>query len=220
MNGIFLIDKPAGITSHDIVEQIRRRFRISRVGHAGTLDPLATGLMIILLGTSTKLSDQFLDFDKAYLSTMRLGTSTDTADIDGNVLKTQAFEHITQSQVEDVMKNFEGEQQQFPPMYSAVKIQGKRLYALARRGIEVERKSRTIKVSDLRLKFFESPHVQFHMECSKGTFVRQLAQDMGNRLGCGACITQIRRTRVGPFTIDEATTLSDVHASHLRNWQG
>jgi len=220
MNGILIIDKPSGVTSHDVVQNIRRKFHMRRVGHAGTLDPLATGILILLLGESTKLSDRFSDFDKTYLATMRLGTTTETADIDGKILVTASYSDVTQQQIQDIMKSLEGEQDQVPPMYSAVKFNGKKLYELARKGIHVERPPRRITIRRLHLEAFNPPDVQFTMECSKGTYVRQLAADIGERLGCGACITQIRRVKAGPFAIQEAAHLCDVNESHLRNWQG
>ncbi|PIW61362.1 MAG: tRNA pseudouridine(55) synthase TruB, partial [Candidatus Omnitrophica bacterium CG12_big_fil_rev_8_21_14_0_65_50_5] len=146
MNGILIIDKPSGVTSHDVVQNIRRKFHMRRVGHAGTLDPLATGILILLLGESTKLSDRFSDFDKTYLATMRLGTTTETADIDGKILVTASYSDVTQQQIQDIMKSLEGEQDQVPPMYSAVKFNGKKLYELARKGIHVERPPRRITI--------------------------------------------------------------------------
>ncbi len=220
MNGILIVDKPSGMTSHDVVHDIRRKFRMRRVGHAGTLDPLATGILILLLGQATKLSNRFIGFDKAYAATMKLGTVTDTADIEGKIIEEKPYAHITQREVEDVMRAFEGEQEQLPPMYSAVRHKGKKLYELARQGIEVERQARKINVSCLKLESFSLPEVSFYMECSKGTYVRQLAADIGSRLGCGACITQIRRVKTGPFVIEQAANLSDVNESHLRDWQG
>ncbi len=220
MNGILIVDKPSGMTSHDVVHDIRRKFRMRRVGHAGTLDPLATGILILLLGQATKLSNRFIGFDKAYAATMKLGTVTDTADIEGKITDEKPYAHITQNQVEDVMRAFEGEQEQLPPMYSAVRHKGKKLYELARQGIEVERQTRKVNISCLKMESFGLPEVSFYMECSKGTYVRQLAADMGHRLGCGACITQIRRVKTGPFVIEQAANLSDINESHLRDWQG
>ncbi len=219
MNGILIIDKPSGMTSHDVVQKIRHKFHMRRVGHAGTLDPLATGILVLLLGKATKLSNRFLDCDKAYAATMRLGTVTDTADIEGEVLSTRPYDSVTPERLEDVMKNFRGEQDQLPPMYSAVRFKGKKLYELARQGIEVERQPRRVTIHQLRVESFSLPDVQFYMECSKGTYVRQLAADVGERLGCGACITQIRRVKSGSFVIQEALSLSDVNESHLRDWQ-
>lgn len=218
MEGIVVVNKPQGITSHDVVSAVRRKFNMKRVGHAGTLDPLATGVLIILLGKSTKLFDKFQTFDKAYRATFKLGTVTHTADIQGRVLSQKPFEEITQDKVEEAMKKFVGNIEQTPPMVSAVKVGGKRLYQLARKGIEVERQPRKIHVSLLKMVSFLSPLVEFYVECSKGTYIRQLAHDIGDFLGCGACITQIERTQVGPFLIAEAVKLEDLNPSHVRSW--
>ena len=220
MDGIVVIDKPSGMTSHDVVTHVRRRLKIKRVGHAGTLDPLATGVLIALVGKATKLFDQFVAFDKAYQATLRLGTKTMTADIMGKVLSEKPFTHVSREDIEIVLKKYIGHIEQLPPMVSAVKHKGKRLYQLAREGKEVERTPRKIKIDSIQVMDFQSPEMKFYMECSKGTYVRQLAEDIGEDLGCGACISQIRRTKVGPFTIDEAIKLEDVHESHIRNWAG
>ncbi len=219
MNGFMVVDKPSGITSHDVVNFMRRKFQMRRVGHAGTLDPLATGVLVILFGKDTKLFDKFADFDKAYEATLKLGMTTDTADIEGKVLKELPFAEITQEHVEEVFKQFIGDTEQVPPMVSALKVGGKKLYQFARQGIVVAREPRKIKIHALRLMDFSSPQVKFYLECSKGTYVRQLAEDVGKVLGCGGCITQIRRTKVGPFLIDQAVNLEKVHENHLRHWQ-
>ncbi|VAX36054.1 tRNA pseudouridine(55) synthase [hydrothermal vent metagenome] len=218
--GILLIDKPSGITSHDVVDVVRKKFQMKRIGHAGTLDPLATGLLIILVGKSTKLFDKFVGFDKAYRATLILGTATDSADTEGKIIEKCSFTHVTQEQVFEVFKKFIGVIEQVPPMVSAVKHKGKKLYELARKGITVERKARTITIERLEIKRFKSPEVEFILECSKGTYVRQIAEDVGKVLGCGACISQIERTKVGVFTLEEAIKLEEINESHLRNWQG
>ncbi|MBU0469801.1 MAG: tRNA pseudouridine(55) synthase TruB [Candidatus Omnitrophica bacterium] len=218
MNGIVVINKPNGITSHDVVDSIRRKFRMKRVGHAGTLDPLATGVLVLLLGKATKLFDKFVSFDKAYRATMILGTKTISADTQGEIIETKAFDHITKEQIKEVFERFKGDIEQLPPMVSAVKIGGKRLYALARKGIKVERKPRNIRIDRLEIEEIDLPNVKFYMECSKGTFVRQLADDVGDALGCGACISHIQRTKVGPFNIEEAVTIEDLNEDHIRAW--
>jgi tRNA pseudouridine55 synthase len=220
MDGIIVVDKPSGMTSHDVVSRVRRRLNMRRVGHAGTLDPLATGVLIMLIGKSTKLFDQFVSFDKGYAATLRLGTQTTSADITGEVIDQKPFEHVTQMQVEDVLREFIGESEQMPPMVSAVKYKGERLYKLARKGIVVERPARKIRIDVLKMTGFESPHVRFYMECSKGTYVRTLAEDVGVKLGCGACITQIERTHVGIFRLQDAVKLEDLNESHIRRWPG
>jgi tRNA pseudouridine55 synthase len=216
--GIAILDKPSGMTSHDVVARVRRILKTKRVGHAGTLDPLATGVLIILVGRSTKLFDKFVAFDKAYSATMQLGIKTVSADINGDVVETKPFSLVTRHQIEEVFRTFTGTIDQIPPMVSAVKHKGERLYKLARKGIAVERQARRVRIDRLDLIDFHSPFAEFVLDCSKGTYVRQVAEDVGAVLGCGACITQIRRTKVGPFNIDQAVKLEEFHAGLLRDW--
>lgn len=218
MEGIVVINKEPGMTSHDVVAMVRKRFQMKRVGHAGTLDPLATGVLIILVGKATKLSEKFMGFDKAYRSTMLLGTATDSADIQGKILKELPYDQVTGQQVKDALVKYEGDIDQLPPMVSAVRHQGKKLYELARQGIIVERKPRRIRIHKLEVEQFDLPRVQFYMECSKGTYVRQVADDVGKDLGCGACICQLERTQVGPFTLDQAVKIKELNESHIQNW--
>ena len=215
MDGILIVDKPANITSHDVVSFVRRRFHMRSVGHAGTLDPLATGVLIVLLGKATKLFNQFSNFDKAYEATMTLGMTTDTADIQGKVLEESPYDHVTKEKVEEVFRQFVGDLVQTPPMVSAVKVKGKRLYQLARKGIEVAREPRRIRVHILTLRDFNLPKIRFHLECSKGTYVRKIAEDAGKVLGCGGCISEIRRTKIGPFLIDCAVPLNEIDTQHI-----
>ena len=219
MEGIIVVDKPSGFTSHDVVAVVRKKLKTRRVGHAGTLDPLETGVLIVLVGRSTKLFDKFVGFDKAYQATLRLGMKTDTADIQGAVVQERAFDGITRQMLEDVLVKFTGALEQTPPMVSAVKYRGERLYKLARKGVSVERAPRKIKIDVLTLLTFEPPLAQFYLECSKGTYVRQVAEDVGEVLGCGACITEIRRTKVGPFTLEGAVKLEDLNEKHLKAWR-
>ena len=219
MEGIIVVDKPSGMTSHDVVAIIRRKLKQKRVGHAGTLDPLATGVLVILVGPSTRLFDKFVAFDKGYGATLKLGVKTHSADIQGEVLLERPYDGVTRAMVEASFKKFTGVIDQVPPMVSAVKHKGERLYKLARQGITVERPARQIRIDKLDLISFEPPFVAFHLDCSKGTYVRQVAEDVGEDLGCGACITEIRRTKVGPFTINEAVKLDDVNETHLRAWR-
>jgi tRNA pseudouridine55 synthase len=220
LQGIIVVNKPQGMTSHDVVMQMRRKFKMQRIGHAGTLDPLATGVLVILFGKATKLFAKFVSFDKAYRATLKLGTTTDSADTEGKVLQELSFDHITVDDLQAVIKNFLGQIKQVPPMVSAVKHKGKKLYQLARKGISVERKARDVVVYDLHIEDFSPPFVKFYLECSKGTYVRQIADDIGKELGCGACITQIERIKVGPFQIEDAHQIEDINESHLRNWEG
>jgi tRNA pseudouridine55 synthase len=215
LQGIVVVNKPQGITSHDVVSIIRRKLKMRRVGHAGTLDPLATGVLVILLGKSTKLFDQFVAFDKSYRATLRLGVKTSSADITGTVVEEKPWVGIGLAQVQEALTRFTGDIEQLPPMVSAVKHQGERLYKLARRGAQVERTARKVRIDRLDLLNFRLPEVEFFMSCSKGTYVRQLAEDVGDVLGCGACISQIERTQVGPFSITQAVRLEDVNESHI-----
>jgi len=220
LNGIVVVNKPSGMTSHDVVARARRILGLKRIGHAGTLDPLATGVLILLIGPSTKLFDKFMAFDKGYRATMILGKRTTTADVQGEIIEEKACDHITAAAVAEVLKEFEGEIEQVPPMVSALKVNGKRLYDLARQGIEVTREPRRVVISRIELLEFVSPQVSFALECSKGTYVRQVAEDAGERLGCGACISQIERTRVGSFSMDDAIELEALKPEHVRPWVG
>jgi tRNA pseudouridine55 synthase len=219
LQGIVLVNKPAGITSHDVVGFVRRTFNMRRVGHAGTLDPMATGVLVILLGNSTKLFDKFVAFDKTYRATLRLGLKTTTADIMGQVLLERPYDGIDEDAIKNVFIQFTGDIQQKPPMVSAVKYQGERLYKIARQGKNVDRVARLVRVNELRILQCHLPDVEFVMSCSKGTYVRQLAEDVGEVLGCGACISQIERTKVGPFDIKDATDLESLNEGHIFKWQ-
>jgi tRNA pseudouridine55 synthase len=184
------------------------------------LDPLATGVLVLLVGKATKLFSKFVAFDKAYRATMILGTQTTSADTQGDVIQQSPYQDVTQQQVEEAFKRFRGEIEQVPPMVSAVKVKGRKLYQFARQGITIERQARRIRIDCLRIERFDPPEVTFYLECSKGTYVRQLAEDVGKVLGCGACISQIRRTKVGKFLIEDAVNLEELNESHLRNWEG
>ncbi len=216
--GILIVNKPQGITSHDVVARVRRRFNMKQVGHAGTLDPLATGVLIILLGKSTKLFDRFVAFDKSYRATLKLGLKTTSADIMGKTIQEKSADGIDENKVKEVFKQFVGDIEQLPPMVSAVKHKGERLYKIARAGQEVERVARKVRIDELKILNFNKPAVEFFMSCSKGTYVRQLAEDVGEVLGCGACISQIERTRVGHFDIKDSVSLEDLNESHIRAW--
>jgi tRNA pseudouridine55 synthase len=220
MNGIVVVNKPSGMTSHDVVSRARRKFKMRQIGHAGTLDPLATGVLILLVGKGTKLFNKFEPFDKAYTASLILGTRTTTADVQGEIIQQMPYEHVTQPDMVDAFQHFIGDIEQIPPMVSAVKVNGRRLYELARKGIEVERQARLIRIDRLDLLEFHSPRVRFYLECSKGTYVRKLAEDVGERLGCGACIAEIQRTKVGPFVIEESVTLDELSEKDVRDWKG
>jgi len=218
-DGIVIVNKPSGMTSHDVVSQARRKFKMRQIGHAGTLDPLATGVLVLLVGKGTKLFNKFEPFDKAYKACLILGTKTTTADIEGEIIQQVPYDQISESDILETFKQFVGEIEQTPPMVSAVKVNGRRLYELARKGIEVERPARQVRIDVLDLLEFHQPRVRFYLECSKGTYVRKLAEDVGEKLGCGACITEIQRTKVGPFVIEEAVTLDQLNETHVRDWK-
>jgi len=203
-DGILLVDKPSGPTSHDIVAAIRSHFRFNKVGHGGTLDPQATGLLVILLGKGTKLSNRFSGSDKNYEGTMRLGISTDSQDAQGTVLREADSSQVTLEQLEAAAKKLTGDIMQMPPMVSAVKINGVPLYKRARKGETIEREPKLVHVYEFSLLSFTPPRVSFFLRCSKGTYVRTICSDIGDALGCGAHLEQLRRTRCGDFSIEDA----------------
>jgi len=204
--GILLLDKPSGATSHDMVDLVRRKFSYKKVGHAGTLDPMATGLLIILLGAFTKKSSHFSMLDKEYEARLCLGISTDTADRLGKIVEKKDTGFLTNAsgRIEEVFKTFAGEIQQVPPMYSAKKIKGKKLYEFARKGIEVAREPKTVFIQEIKITYKAIPFIKFYVKCSKGTYVRQLAHDIGDRIGCGAHLDFLRRTKIGSFAVENA----------------
>lgn len=199
VNGILLFDKPLGVSSNKALQGIKSLFHAQKAGHTGSLDPLATGLLPICFGEATKLSAYLLDADKHYEVTVQLGEKTETGDTEGEVIQTLPSDHISQADVEAALVQFRGEIQQLPPMYSALKHKGQRLYKLARQGIVVEREPRTVVIHALEMTHFETSVFQMTVHCSKGTYVRTLAEDIGESLACGAHITALRRTGVGVF---------------------
>ncbi len=210
--GILLIDKPKGITSHDVVDRARRKYKIKRIGHAGTLDPMATGLLILLVGKATKLSQYLMSLDKVYSGTITLGESTNTYDADGEVAFNKPVPELTLSQVQDYLNNFLGDQYQTPPMYSAIKIKGQPLYKLARKGQEVEREPRFIRVSKFHATDYKSPNIEFTMACTKGTYVRSIAHDLGEKIECGAHLSALRRDASDKFSVKDAIPLEELEA--------
>jgi len=203
-DGAVLIDKPAGPTSHDIVDEIRTRFGFKKVGHCGTLDPAATGLIVILLGRATKLSEKLMSDDKVYSGWIRFGETTNSYDLDGEVLETKPIPPLSVEQLNEAAESFLGDQMQTPPMVSAVKVEGVPLYKLARKGVEVERKARLIHIYNFRFTRYEEPFGFFHVACTKGTYVRSLAHELGQKLGCGGCLATLRRTSAGKFDVTDA----------------
>ena len=216
--GIIVVNKPEGITSHDVVDFVRRRLKVRRVGHAGTLDPIATGVLLILVGRCTKLFNHFLYFDKEYLATLTLGQRTTSGDREGKIVETKDYQHITEEKAREVFRSHTGEILQVPPMVSALKHKGKRLYSLARRGIQIDRRPRSIVIKELRLLEFNPPLIKFYLKCSKGTYVRQLAEDIARDLDCAGYISQIQRQSIGPFNINQAHALSQIDENCLRSY--
>lgn len=213
ISGVLLLDKPIGMTSNKALQEVKFLYKAAKAGHTGSLDPLATGLLPICFGEATKLSAFLLDADKHYRVRVKLGETTTTADAEGDLLEQADPSGVSEADVRQVIGEFLGEQQQMPPMYSAIKHQGERLYKLARQGVEVEREPRTIHIHALELLSFGLPEFELDVHCSKGTYVRTLAEDIGKRLGCGAHVSGLRRTGVGPYDDRSMVTLEQVQAA-------
>jgi tRNA pseudouridine55 synthase len=216
LDGALLIDKPSGPTSHDVVDAIRRHFRLKKVGHAGTLDPNATGLLIILLGRATKLSEKLMGGDKVYEGVCKFGETTSSYDCDGDIVASLPVPLMTRGEIEESAASFVGDQLQIPPMVSAIKKDGVPLYKLARKGIEVERKPKLIHIFSFRFTDYTEPSGTFRVACTKGTYVRSLVHDLGQKLGCGAHLTSLRRISSGSFDVANALPLADALKLSLR----
>ena len=211
MNGILLVDKPEGWTSHDVVGKLRSVLHEKRIGHSGTLDPMATGLLVVFVGRATR-AVEFAEADsKEYLAGLRLGVSTDTQDTTGKVLS-ETDSIPTETELLHILPEFTGTISQLPPMYSAIKVNGKKLYELARRGETVERKPREITIHALELLYSDGRDSLLRVACSKGTYVRTLCHDIGSALGCGGCMSRLRRTKAGTFSVDDAHTVDEIQA--------
>jgi len=210
LDGALLIDKPAGMTSHDVVDEIRRYFNIKKVGHCGTLDPNATGLLIIVLGRGTKLSEKLMADDKVYEGTIKFGEATDSYDTDGELTASLPVPPLTLDQLNADAATFVGDLMQKPPMVSAVKKGGVPLYKLARKGIEVEREARLIHIYNFRFTDYAEPVGTFKLACTKGTYVRSIAHDIGQKVGCGAHLATLRRTASGKFDVADARPLDEI----------
>jgi tRNA pseudouridine55 synthase len=215
LDGVLLVDKPGEHTSHDVVARLRRKLNMKRIGHAGTLDPMATGLMILLIGKATKISQYLISLDKEYEGSIELGKVTDSQDADGEVLETRPVPALTEAEVRTAMSSFLGDQYQTPPMYSAIKIDGVPLYKSARKGVEVDREPRFIRVMSFELTRFGLPRFDFKLRCSKGTYVRTIAHDLGQKLGCGAHLAALRRTATDKFNVSQALTIEQIEAMPL-----
>ena len=216
MEGILNIDKPQWLSSHDVVARVRRICNMRRVGHAGTLDPLATGVLLVCVGRVTRLSEYLMGQQKTYTATVRLGQTTNTYDAEGAVLEERPFAHINQSTIEQALEPFRGPIEQIPPIYSALKVNGQPMYKLARQGKDVERKPRPVTIYELELLDWTPPNLQLRVVCSTGTYIRSLAYDIGEILGCGGHITVLRRTAVGEFHISSSVSLAALSPD---NWQ-
>ncbi len=220
MNGIVIVDKPQDWTSQDVTAKLRGVFRTRRIGHGGTLDPMATGVLPVFVGRATRGVEFFEHAEKNYEATIRLGLTTDTEDVTGNVLENRSVD-VTKEQFLEVLEQFRGEIQQIPPMYSAIKINGQKLCDLARKGREVERKPRPVTIYALQCLEFAGETARVRVHCSKGTYIRTLCKDIGEALGCGGCMAALRRVSAGSYTIDEAVPLaqlleSDTPQQYLR----
>ncbi len=210
LDGAILVDKPAGPTSHDVVDAVRRHFGIKKVGHCGTLDPNATGLLVLVLGRGTKLSEKLMADDKVYEGTIKFGESTDTYDADGRLTASLPVPPMTLDQLNQAAAQFVGDQMQTPPMVSAVKKDGVPLYKLARKGIEVERQARLIHIYTFRFTEYQEPLARLRLACTKGTYVRSIAHELGQQLGCGAHLASLRRITSGRFDVAQAAPLADI----------
>lgn len=208
-SGVINIYKEAGYTSHDVVAKLRGILKQKKIGHTGTLDPQAQGVLPVCLGKGTKLCDLLADHDKEYEAVLRLGITTDTQDMEGNVLQESSVQ-VSKEEVRTCILSFQGEQMQVPPMYSALKVNGKKLYELAREGKVVERKARPVTFHKIEVLWMELPKVKIRVQCSKGTYIRTLCNDIGEKLGCGGCMEELLRTRVERFALEDAVKLDEV----------
>ena len=215
IHGIINVYKEKGFTSHDVVAKLRGIVGQKKIGHTGTLDPEAEGVLPVVLGKATKLVDLLTEKQKTYEALLHLGLETDTQDMTGTVLEEKPVE-VTEEEVRTVIRSFLGEQQQIPPMYSALKVDGKKLYELAREGKTVERKPRAVQFYEIEIKKIELPYVRFSVTCSKGTYIRTLCHDIGQKLGCGGCMEELLRTRSGNFVWEDSMTLAQVEEA-VRN---
>ena len=210
IHGIINVYKEKGFTSHDVVAKLRGIVGQKKIGHTGTLDPDATGVLPVCLGKATKLCDLLTDKNKTYEAVLLLGKTTDTQDITGEVLEEKSTEALTEEKVREAIEGFIGGYEQIPPMYSALKVNGKKLYELAREGKVIERKARPVKILDIQILEIDLPKVRMEVSCSKGTYIRTLCHDIGEKLGCGGCMESLIRTRVSTFRIEDAKTLDEI----------
>ncbi len=215
IEGVLLVDKPKGLTSHDVVYHLRRKLQMKKIGHAGTLDPMATGVLVMLIGKATRISQYLMSVDKVYEGEATLGVITDSQDAEGEIMETRPVPELAEAAVRECMKTFLGDQYQIPPMHSAIKVGGVKLYQMARKGEVVEREPRFIRIAAFDLLSFALPKVSFNLACTKGTYVRTVASDLGQKLGCGAHLSALRRTASGKFTIGQCLPLDQIEALSL-----
>lgn len=215
IDGVLLVDKPSDWTSFDVVNLVRRHFQLDKTGHCGTLDPFATGLLVILLGKATRLQDQLMAKDKCYTGTIHLGVETTTEDLTGEVASEKEVPALTLEELQKTADTFLGDIEQLPPMHSAIKINGQPLYKLARKGQKVERKPRPVRIDKFQLLNPRQPDVDFIVECSKGTYIRTLGADFGRKIGCGAHLIALRRERSGDHVVDGAPTVDEIKSWDL-----
>jgi len=218
MNGVILIDKPAGITSFDVVYSLRKLTKVKKIGHAGTLDPFATGLLIVCISrNSTRHIDRFTQLEKTYTAKLRLGKKTDTADIEGKILKVARIPELSRNKISDILKDFEGQIEQVPPTFSAIKKDGKPLYKFARKGIEVKVESRTVTIHSIKLKDYIPPDIIFCTKVSKGTYIRTLGEDIAQKLGTVGHLIELRRDSIGPFIASEAIPIDELTEDTIKH---
>jgi tRNA pseudouridine55 synthase len=215
MDGILIINKSTGPTSHDIVNRIRKMSGAKKVGHAGTLDPFAGGILIILIGKATKLQSKFMEMEKTYIGTLKLGEISDTYDITGKIKAQNSKIKINEDKIQKILKTFIGEINQVPPIYSAIKIHGQTAYKMARRGEKPKLKSRKIEIYGIKILNYKWPHLKIEVECGKGTYIRSLANDIGNKLGCGAYLEKLTRTGIGKLKIKNSIRLENINSQNL-----
>jgi tRNA pseudouridine55 synthase len=217
--GFILINKPAGITSHDVVDKLREITGVKKIGHAGTLDPFATGLLILGIGREfTKKLSIFQKKDKEYIATLRLGAESDTFDKEGKIVEKKVEKIPERKEIEEVLKSFFGEIEQIPPAFSAKKIKGKKLYELARKGIKVEPKPQKVKIYEISILEYKFPYLKIKVKCSSGTYIRSLANDIGKKLGCGSYVKELVRTKIGEFSLEKAIELSRLNSQNWKNF--
>ena len=217
LNGILNINKEAGYTSHDVVAKLRGMTKQKKIGHTGTLDPDAKGVLLICFGKATKVCELLTNKEKGYVTTLLLGKTSDTQDSSGEILSEHPTSHLTEEEVANCIKGFIGESYQIPPMYSALKVNGKKLYELAREGIEIERKPRKIVIEEMNILWMDLPRVRIEIKCSKGTYIRTLCHDIGQKLGCGGLMEELLRTQVGDYTIEASITIDEFRERFLND---